>query len=225
MEEYLKEFRASGIQLDDAGQERLKDVNAELSRLGTEFGQRVKEGMKSAALLLDDAADLAGLPDDDVASAAEAARSAGHEGKFLLTLIQPSNQPALAALSNRDVRRRLYEASIGRGSDGGASTCWTWSRTWSGSAPRRPALLGFANFAELSVDRQTAPDFQAVQAMMSRLAPAAVRNADAEAEALAEAAGHPSRPGTGRTTRPRSSVSGTPWTSRPCARISSWTGS
>ena len=120
VEEYLKEFRASGIQLDDAGQERLKDVNAELSRLGTEFGQRVKEGMKSAALLLDDAADLAGLPADDVASAAEAARVAGHEGKFLLTLIQPSNQPAMAALANRDVRRRLYEASIGRGSDGGS---------------------------------------------------------------------------------------------------------
>jgi peptidyl-dipeptidase Dcp len=55
----------------------------------------------------------------------------------------------------------------------------------------KAALLGFANFAELTVDRQTAPDFQAVQDMMSRLAPAAVRNADREAEALAEAAGHP----------------------------------
>ena len=191
VEEYLKEFRASGIQLDDAGQGRLKEVNAELARLGTEFGQRVKEGMKSAALLLDDAADLAGLPDDDIASAAEAARSAGHEGKFLLTLIQPSNQPALAALSNRDVRRRLYEASIGRGSDGGSFDVLDLVKDMVRLRAEKAALLGFANFAELSVDRQTAPDFQAVQAMMSRLAPAAVRNADAEAEALGEAAGHP----------------------------------
>jgi peptidyl-dipeptidase Dcp len=52
-------------------------------------------------------------------------------------------------------------------------------------------LLGFANYAELTVDRQTAPDFEAVQTMMNRLAPAAVRNADAEAAALAEVAGHP----------------------------------
>jgi peptidyl-dipeptidase Dcp len=52
-------------------------------------------------------------------------------------------------------------------------------------------LLGFANYAELVVDQQTAPDFEAVQAMLNRLAPAAVRNADAEAEALAEIAGHP----------------------------------
>ncbi|MGP4032114.1 M3 family metallopeptidase [Pseudarthrobacter sp. 1C304] len=191
VEEYLKEFRQSGIQLDDAGQERLKAVNAELSRLGTEFGQRVKEAMKAASLLLDDAAELAGLPADDVASAAEAARTAGHEGKYLLTLIQPSNQPALAALDNRDVRRRLYEASIGRGSDGSALDVQDLVKDMVRLRAEKAALLGFANYAELVVDQQTAPDFAAVQTMMNRLAPAAVRNADAEAEALAEVAGHP----------------------------------
>jgi peptidyl-dipeptidase Dcp len=191
VEEYLKEFRQSGIQLDDAGQERLKAVNAELSRLGTEFGQRVKEGMKSAALLLDDAAALAGLPADDVASAAEAARAAGHEGKFLLTLIQPSNQPALAALENREVRHRLYEASIGRGSGGGSLDVLDLVKDMVRLRAEKAVLLGFANYAELTVDRQTAPDFEAVRTMLNRLAPAAVRNADAEAEALAEIAGHP----------------------------------
>ena len=191
VDEYLKEFRQSGIQLDGAGQGRLRAVNAELSRLGTEFGQRVKEGMKSASLLLDDAAELAGLPADDVASAAEAARTAGHEGKFLLTLIQPSNQPALAALENREVRRRLYEASIGRGSDGGAHDVLELAKDMAGLRAEKAALLGFANYAELVVDQQTAPDFAAVQTMMNRLAPAAVRNADAEAEALAKVAGHP----------------------------------
>ncbi|MCB5291559.1 M3 family metallopeptidase [Arthrobacter sp. SO3] len=191
VDEYLKEFRQSGIQLDGAGQERLKAVNAELSRLGTEFGQRVKEAMKSAALLLDDAAELAGLPADDVASAAEAARTAGHEGKFLLTLIQPSNQPALAALENRDVRRRLYEASIGRGSDGSGLDVLDLVKDMVRLRAGKATLLGFANYAELTVDQQTAPDFAAVQTMMNRLAPAAVRNADAEAEALAEIAGHP----------------------------------
>ena len=191
VEEYLKEFRQSGIQLDGAGQVRLKVVNAELSRLGTEFGQRVKEAMKSASLLLEDAAELAGLPADDVATAAEAARTAGHEGKFLLTLIQPSNQPALAALDNRDVRRRLYEASIGRGSGGGSLDVLELVQDMVRLRAEKASLLGFANYAELTVDRQTAPDFEAVRTMMNRLAPAAVRNADAEAEALAEVAGHP----------------------------------
>ena len=75
VDEYLKEFRQTGIQLDPAGQDRLRAVNAELARLGTEFGQRVKEGMKSAALLVDDVEELDGLPADDVAAAAEAARA------------------------------------------------------------------------------------------------------------------------------------------------------
>ncbi|MET3945930.1 peptidyl-dipeptidase Dcp [Arthrobacter sp. UYCu512] len=191
VDEYLKEFRQSGIQLDGGGQDRLKAVNAELSRLGTEFGQRVKEAMKSAALLLDDAAELAGLPADDVASAAEAARTAGHEGKYLLTLIQPSNQPALAALEQRGVRRRLYEASVRRGSAGGNFDVLDLVKDTVRLRAEKAALLGFDNYAELVVDQQTAPDFAAVQAMMNRLAPAAVRNANAEAEALAKIAGHP----------------------------------
>ncbi|MFC9353042.1 M3 family metallopeptidase [Arthrobacter sp. NPDC057013] len=191
VEEYLKEFRQSGIQLDDAGQDRLRSLNAELSRLGTEFGQRVKEAMKSAALLLDSAEDLAGLPADEIASAAEAARVAGHDGKFLLTLIQPSNQPALASLDNRDVRRRLFEASIARGSSGGDLDVLDLVKSMVRLRAEKAALLGFANYAELVVDRQTAPDFGAVRTMLNRLAPAAVRNADAEAAALAESAGHP----------------------------------
>ncbi|MHA7296750.1 M3 family metallopeptidase [Pseudarthrobacter sp. MDT3-1] len=191
VEEYVKEFRQSGIQFEKPDQERLKEINAELSKLGTEFGQRVKEAMKSSALLLDTAAELAGLPADDVASAAEAARAVGHDGKFLLTLIQPSNQPALAALENRDIRRRLFEASIGRGSDGGSLDVLELARSTARLRAEKAALLGFANYAELVVDRQTARDFDAVQSMLTRLAPAAVRNADAEAAALTEAAGHP----------------------------------
>ncbi|WP_115790526.1 M3 family metallopeptidase [Arthrobacter silvisoli] len=191
VEEYLREFRQSGIQLDAAGQERLRELNAELSRLGTEFGQRTKEAMKAAAVLVDDAADLVGLPEDDIASAAEAARVAGHDGKYLLTLIQPSNQAAMASLENRELRRRLYEASIARGTDGGPLDVRGLVLDLARLRAEKAALLGFANYAELVVERQTAPDFAAVETMLNRLAPAAVRNADAEAAALAENAGHP----------------------------------
>ncbi|MEW1823665.1 M3 family metallopeptidase [Arthrobacter sp. NPDC080031] len=191
VQEYLREFRQSGIQLDQDDQEKLKSLNAELSRLGTEYGQRVKEAMKAAALLVDDATELAGLPADDIASAAEAARTAGHEGKYLLTLIQPSNQPALASLQNRELRRRLYEASIARGSDGGSLDVLELAKAMARLRAEKAALLGFGNYAELVIDRQTALDFAAVQAMLNRLAPAAIRNADAEAAALAQSAGHP----------------------------------
>jgi peptidyl-dipeptidase Dcp len=194
VQEYLKEFRQSGIGLDDAGQHRLREINAELSRLGTEFGQRVKEAMKSAALLLDDADELAGLQPELITGAAEAAKSAGHVGKYLLTLIQPSNQPALAFLENRSIRRRLYQASLARGTDGGALDVRELVKASARLRAEKAVRLGFANFAELVVDQQTAPGFSEVQTMLGRLAPAALRNAQAEAEALAEAAGHDLEP-------------------------------
>ncbi|MFK0038561.1 M3 family metallopeptidase [Paenarthrobacter sp. NPDC090517] len=194
VQEYLKEFRQSGIQLDDSGQQRLREVNAELSRLGTEFGQRVKEAMKTAALLLDDADDLAGLQPEVVTGAAEAAKLAGQDGKYLLTLIQPSNQPAMASLESRAIRRRLFEASLARGTDGGDLDVRDLVKATARLRAEKATLLGFANFAELVVDQQTAPGFSEVQAMLGRLAPAAMRNAHSEADALAEYAGHELEP-------------------------------
>ncbi|MFF1829470.1 M3 family metallopeptidase [Paenarthrobacter sp. NPDC058040] len=194
VEEYLKEFRQSGIRLDDSSQARLRNINAGLARVGTEFGQRVKEAMKSAALLLDDVDDLAGLAEGEIAGAAEAATAAGREGKYLLTLIQPSNQPALASLANRDVRQRLFEASLARGTDGGPLDVRGLILETVRLRAEKAALLGFANYAELVVDQQTAPSFEAVQTMLGRLAPAAVRNAQEEADALAAVAGHELEP-------------------------------
>lgn len=137
VDEYLKEFRQSGIQLDGAGQERLKAVNAELSRLGTEFGQRVKEAMKSASLLLDDAAELAGLPADDVASAAEAARTAGHEESSCSPSSSPATSPPLPPWTTATSAAACTRPPSAAAATAAASMSWTSSRTWSGSAPRR----------------------------------------------------------------------------------------
>ncbi|GAA2867374.1 M3 family metallopeptidase [Paenarthrobacter ilicis] len=194
VEDYLKEFRQSGIQLDDAGQQRLRGINAELSLLGTEFGQKVKEAMKRAALLVDDPQELAGLSPDAVAGAGAAATAAGHAGKYLLTLIQPSNQPALASLENRAIRRRLFEASLARGTDGNDLDVRHVVTETAKLRAEKAALLGFAHYAELVVDQQTAPDFGKVQDMLTRLAPAAVKNAEAEADVLAQSAGHELEP-------------------------------
>jgi peptidyl-dipeptidase Dcp len=188
--EWLAAFRRAGIALDDASQDRLRAVNAELARLGTEYGQRVAKGVNAAAVLVTDESELAGMPDDDRAAAAEAARAAGHDAGWLLTLIQPTAQPQLAVLQDRGLRRRIFEASVARGSSGGATDVLDLVAAMARLRAEKAALLGFADFAELAVDDQTAPSIAAVRDMLGRLAPAAVRNALSEAEALAEAAGH-----------------------------------
>ncbi|MCU1572526.1 MAG: hypothetical protein JWO93_608 [Micrococcaceae bacterium] len=189
LEEYLKAFRRAGAQLDGTAQQRLRDINAELSELSTRFSQDVLRDTNDSALLLESREELAGLSGDDIASAASAATDAGHSGKYLLTLILPTAQPALASLTNRDTRRRLFEASISRGSrDNDANVLGTATRMAQLRA-EKAVLLGYDTHADYATDDQTAPSLEAITAMLARLAPAAVRNARAEADALAEVAG------------------------------------
>lgn len=190
-EEYRQRFVRAGAQLDDAAQQRLRELNGELSRLGTEFSQRLLRETNDSALLVDDEADLDGLTADDIASAADAAEAAGHPGKYLLTLILPTSQPALESLTNRETRRRLHEASVNRGFRDNANNTVGVAASMSALRAERAELLGFANHAELATDDQTAPSLGAIHDMLGRLAAPAVRNARSEAEQLEEAAGHP----------------------------------
>lgn len=191
VEEYRRRFIRAGAQLDADAQQRLREVNGELSRLGTEFGQRLLRDTNASALLVADPAELDGLSADDLATSADAATAAGHPGKYLLTLILPTAQPALEVLTDRDTRRRLHEASISRGFRDNADNTVGLAATMAALRAERAALLGFASHAALATDDQTAPSLDAIHEMLARLAKPAVRNARAEAAELEAAAGHP----------------------------------
>ncbi|WP_138444237.1 M3 family metallopeptidase [Sinomonas susongensis] len=192
--EWLNDFRRAGADLDDAGQARLRGLNEELTRLGTEYGQRVARAINQAAVLVTEEGELAGMPADDRASAEQAARAAGHDSGWLITLVQPTGQPVLAVLENRELRRRIFEASIARGSSGGDTDVLGLVRDMVRLRAEKAQLLGHPTFADLAVDGQTAPSTDAVQAMLGRLTLPAVRNAASEAQILAEAAGHDLEP-------------------------------
>ncbi|MBT1003698.1 M3 family metallopeptidase [Paenarthrobacter sp. DKR-5] len=194
LEEYLRRFRRAGAQLDDSGQQRLRTINEELSELSTRFSQSVLRDTNDLALLVDDADELAGLSPDDLAAARQAAADAGHEGKYLLTLLSPSGQPALASLANRATRKRLMENSLVRGSRENANKSVGIGARMAVLRAERSELLGYGNYAECATADQTAPSYAAVKEMLATITPAAVRNARAEAEALAEAAGHDLEP-------------------------------
>lgn len=121
VEEYLRGFVRAGAELDDDAQATLRRLNAELSALSTEFSQKLLKDTNDSALVLDTPEELDGLSADAISAAATAASDAGHDGKYLLTLILPTAQPALEQLTNREVRRRLHEASVTRGARGNES--------------------------------------------------------------------------------------------------------
>src|SRR5690606_26588506 len=114
IERYHADLVRAGAALEPARQLRLRELNEELYRRSTVFQARLLADTNASAVVVEDRARLEGLADDAVAAAAEAARARGRPGAYVLSLILPTGQPALSSLADRDLRRRLFEASIGR---------------------------------------------------------------------------------------------------------------
>ena len=183
VERYHTDFVRAGAGLDADRQARLREINAELSILTTTFKTRLVADTAAAAVHVETAEELAGLPDDAVAAAREAARARDLPG-YLITLVLPTGQPALASLRRRDVRERLHTASVRRGLRGDANdTRATLTRIVELRA-EQARLLGYSDHAAYVAADQTAGSSEAISAMLGRLVGPAVANARAEATEL-----------------------------------------
>ena len=184
IERYHTSFVRSGANLNDADKATLKKMNAELASLGTTFSDNVLKEVNASAVVVDDVKQLDGLTEAQIATAAEVAKKRGLEGKYVLTLLNTTGQPPESQLTNRALRQRLHEASVARGSRGGEfDTTALVSRIMKLRADRAK-LLGYPNHAAYGLEDQTARTPEAVNAMLGKLAPAAVANAKREAADL-----------------------------------------
>ncbi len=182
---YRLDFQRSGAELDQAGQQRLREINTELSSATTTFRSRLLADTAARAVLVQTEAELEGLSPDAVSAAAAAAAERGLSG-YLLTLVLPTDQPALAVLKDRAVRERLHRASVARGLDG---ECETRSVLTGIATLRaeRAALFGYPHHAGYVTADQTAGSLEAVEDLLTRLVGAAVTNAQREHEQSAAA--------------------------------------
>ncbi|MEU4225366.1 M3 family metallopeptidase [Nonomuraea sp. NPDC026600] len=177
LEKYREDFIRAGADLSEAEQSELRRLNEDLSRLSTEFAQNLLRALSESALVVDDAKDLDGFDEATI-------QSLRKDGRYVLPLLNYTNQPGLAQLTDRDVRRRLYTLSVER-----APRNFELAIRTATLRAERAALLGFPSHAAYTVADQTAKTVEAVEAMLGQLVGPAVRNAKKEAEALAEQAG------------------------------------
>jgi peptidyl-dipeptidase Dcp len=186
LERYYTDFVRAGAQLSEADQQRLRELNQELSSLTTLFGNKLLADTNELAVEVTDEAQLAGLSADAIASAAEAGRTRGN-GTWVLSLVLPTNQPPLAALHDRELRERIYLASITRGSRGNEhDTSEVVARIVTLRA-ERARLLGYEHHAAYQIADRTAGSVEAVESMLAKVVPAAVANAEREAADLQQA--------------------------------------
>ena len=184
VERYHTDFVRSGAELDDSQKARLKEINGELAKLGTQFSQNVLAEVNDSAVLVDTREELAGLTDEQIEAAAKAAADRGEDGKFLITLLNTTGQPPLAQLENRELRERIYKASIARGARGNEYDNREIISSVLKLRDEKAKMLGYENFAAYVLADETAGTPEAVSAMLDQLAPAAVANARREGEAL-----------------------------------------
>jgi len=184
IEENYKDFVRAGAKLSDDDKEKLKAMNAELASLQTKFSQNVLNEVNASAVVVDNREELAGMSDVNIDAAAKAAKEKDMDGKYLIALLNTTQQPPLTDLEDRALRERIMEASLARGSHGGDyDNRETLTRIVKLRA-ERAQLLGFPNHAAYSLDNQTAKTTEAVNNMLARLAPPAVANAKREAADL-----------------------------------------
>lgn len=115
--EYYKDFVRGGANLNDEQKEELKKINSELSVLTLKFGDNVLAEDNRFTLVIEDSADLAGLPASAIAAAAETAREKGQQGKWIFTLHKPSLIPFLQYSQKRELREKMFRAYNDRGNN------------------------------------------------------------------------------------------------------------
>ncbi|PCH62000.1 MAG: dipeptidyl carboxypeptidase II [SAR86 cluster bacterium] len=184
VEQYYVDFVRSGAKLSSAEQQIMRETNAELASLSTQFSQNVLNEVNDLAIVVVSREQLSGLSEVDIDAAAKQAEARDLPGQYVLPLLNTSGQPVLANLQNRELRQRIHNTSLSRGSRGGDfDNRETMSRILTLRA-QRAQLLGYSNHAEYVLEDATAQTVSAVNQRLAELTPPAVANTLREAADL-----------------------------------------
>ena len=189
LERYYKDLIHAGAHLSESQRDRLKELNEELSKLETQFSKNVLADTNDLAVLVDTIDELDGLSENEIASAAAAAKDRGHEGKWLIGMVNFSGNPVLDSLTNRALRKKIMQDSLLKGNRANENDNKPVILKVVKLRAERAKLFGKNTHAEHVIAVQTAEHPDNVHAMLRKIAPAAVRNAKAEAQDLKKSAG------------------------------------
>lgn len=180
---YLLDFRFAGAALSEESRARVAAINEKTSSLEAEFDKRVLADTNDLAVHVITAESLKGLSDVEIESAKAAAKERGLEG-YTLPLLNYSGHPLLAKLEDRELRRELMQRTLSRASRGNQNDTSELVRELLELRREKAKLFGYRNFAEYVTAQQTAGSPEKIHEVLKKIAPAAIRNARAEAEAL-----------------------------------------
>ena len=176
-------FVLAGARLNEADKARLKALNTESATLTSQFNQRLLAANKSGALVVDDVRRLDGLSAEEIAVAAEAAKEKGLESRWVIPLLNTTQQPALAVLRDRQIREDLFTQAWTRAEHDDDNDTRAIIQRLVDIRMQQAKLLGFANYAAWKIADQMAKTPEAALSFMRAIVPAARQRAlDEQAE-------------------------------------------
>ncbi len=194
VESSIRDFELSGVGLEGEVRNKFNQIQLESGELSTKFSNNVLDATKAFKLKLTDKKDVDGLPPSALGLMAQTAKTEGNEdatlenGPWVVTLDYPSYIPFMKYATNRELREQLYKAFVSRASSGEYDNRGNIDRILE-LRKEKANILGFANFAELSLARKMAPNVAAVQQLQDELRGASYDAAIKEFEELKAFAG------------------------------------
>ncbi|MBR2101989.1 MAG: M3 family metallopeptidase [Prevotella sp.] len=183
-EEIYKQFVRDGALLSEEKMARMKEINLRISDLQQQWGTQLPAATNDAVVWVDNVDELAGLSEADIAQCRKDAESRGGKAPYCIVIINTTQQPLLASLDNRDLRRRVYEASIHRADGTRGHNTFPIVAEMAKLRAEKAAIMGYKNYASYSLEKTMAKNTDNVRAFLSQLIDAYSPKADEETKAI-----------------------------------------
>ena len=184
LEEVYKNFVRSGALLSDEKMERMKEINLRIAQLQQQWGDLLPSATNNSVVWVNNEEELAGLSEADIAQCKKDAESRGGKTPYCIVIINTTQQPILASLDNRQLRKRVYEASIHRSDATRSFNTYPIVVEIAQLRAEKAKLMGYDNYASLSLEKTMAKTPDQVYAFLKQLIQEYKPKADAETKAI-----------------------------------------
>lgn len=184
LEEVYKNFVRSGALLSDEKMERMKEINLRIAQLQQQWGDLLPSATNNSVVWVNNEEELAGLSEADIAQCKKDAESRGGKTPYCIVIINTTQQPILASLDNRQLRKRVYEASIHRSDASRSFNTYPIVVEIAQLRAEKAKLMGYDNYASLSLEKTMAKTPDQVYAFLKQLIQEYKPKADAETKAI-----------------------------------------
>jgi peptidyl-dipeptidase Dcp len=180
VEKIYEDFERSGAALSPEDKEEYRRISDRMSMVSLQLGDNLLAETNNFKLVLEDEADLAGLPAEVFAAAAEEARKAGHDGKWVFTMAKPSWTPFLQFSPRRDLREKLYRGYFMRGDNDNEHDNKALFAELMQLRLQMSRLMGYKNYADFKLEVQMAENPENVYSFLNRIWTPALARAKSE---------------------------------------------